>query len=101
MNYILHMYTLKINASIDLTKINKVLQNLFIFPQELKYWCQLIDECIAFDSKGRLYVHIPQRKNWRYPSKDTDFYVANIDICKAGITTCYGECTCNYTGKIY
>lgn len=56
----------------------------------------MIDECVAFDTKGYLYSYIKQQDEWR--SSDHDLYVADIDVCEAGLTTCYGNCTCTYKG---
>ena len=61
-------------------------------------WCRLIDECVAFDSRGAMYSHIPKKKEW-VSSSGIDLYVADIDVCKAGLTTCYGNCTCSSAGE--
>ena len=66
--------------------------------QSLTEWCRMIDECVAFDSKGQLFSYIPVQNKWR-SSKSVDLYVSDIDVCKAGLISCYGNCTCTYAGK--
>lgn len=56
-----------------------------------------IEECVAYNADGELYSHVEQVKDWK--SYKGTMYVADIDICEAGITSCYGNCTCKYTGE--
>ena len=66
--------------------------------QELESLCQDIDECVAFDTDGRMLSHIGLEKGWI--SFEGTVYVADIDVCQAGLTTCYGNCTCLSSGKL-
>ena len=53
---------------------------------------------MAFDTDGRMFSHIGFEKDWM--SFEGTAYVADIDICQAGLTTCYGNCTCSSTGRL-
>ena len=66
--------------------------------QELETLCQYIDECVAFTTDGRMYSYIGEEKEWK-TSSGTTLYVADMDVCQAGFTTCFGNCTCTSVGE--
>ena len=59
--------------------------------------CRIIDECVAFTSKGELKVFLSPESHWTRSS--STLYVADIDVCKAGIHNCFGNSTCTSIGK--
>ena len=54
--------------------------------------CRIIDECVAFTTKGDLKVFLSSESKWS--SSSHDLYIADIDVCKAGIHNCFGNSTC-------
>ena len=61
--------------------------------------CNLIYECVAFTLDGYVFSNIGVKSTWHKFSGT--FYVADMDVCKAGYTTCYGNHTCTYLGVLY
>ena len=65
--------------------------------QKLKKECRLIDECVAFTSEGGLKSRIEPKARWKkVPSGG--MYVADIDVCQAGLHNCQGNFTCTHLG---
>lgn len=63
---------------------------------ELKKICGIIDECVAFNTKGDLKVFIDKESKWVKSS--STLYVADIDVCQAGLHNCFGNSTCKSLG---
>ena len=59
--------------------------------------CRIIDECVGFNSKGDLKVFLSPEARWSKSS--TNLYVADINVCEAGIHNCFGNSTCTSIGK--
>ena len=59
--------------------------------------CRIIDECVAFNSKGDLKVFLKPESEWK--SSSSTLYVADMDVCKAGIHNCFGNSTCTSKGN--
>lgn len=65
--------------------------------QKLKKECSLIDECVAFTSEGGLKSRIEPKAKWKKVPTG-GLYVADIDVCQAGLHNCQGNYTCTHLG---
>lgn len=80
--------------------------------QEMKKLCRAVFECVAFTTEGHFKTIIQPKAQWRTlkPSSSSIFsshhtitaglYVADIDVCAAGLHNCYGNATCKYLGNV-
>ena len=60
--------------------------------------CADIDECVAFNTNGGLKSMIDPEPKWKHTNSG-GLYVAEIDICQAGLHNCYGSSTCKSLGR--
>lgn len=67
--------------------------------QELEDICRTIDECVAYTKDGKLLVTIKEESQWSSKS-DYRSYIADMDVCKAGIHECFGNSTCVTLGTL-
>lgn len=56
----------------------------------------IFDECMAYDSNGLIRGIVQPQSTWRRTSGSV--FVADVDVCKAGVHNCFGNSTCKYTG---
>ena len=52
---------------------------------------------MAFNTKGDLKVFLDKESKWVKSS--STLYVADIDVCQAGLHNCFGNSTCKSLGK--
>ena len=66
----------------------------------MKNICGSVHECVAFTTEGHFKTIIQPNSQWRKTNtSNTGLYVADIDVCAAGLHNCYGNATCQYLGK--
>ena len=56
----------------------------------------IFDECMAYDSNGVIRGIVQPQSTWRRTSGSV--FVADVDVCKAGVHNCFGNSTCKYAG---
>ena len=59
----------------------------------------MFDECVGYDSSGKINGVLNHQGSWRRVVGGS-VYIANIDVCKAGIHKCYGNASCVSTGLL-
>ena len=62
--------------------------------------CKVIDECVAYTKDGKLLVTINPESKWT-DKPGQRAYIADIDVCKAGIHECFGNSTCESLGELF
>lgn len=64
----------------------------------MKEICRVVDECVGFTSDGHLKQYIGPESQWSSRS-GTSLYLADINVCEAGVHNCYGNYTCTHLGE--
>ena len=60
--------------------------------------CRFVDECVGFTSDGKLKQYIAPESHWSSRG-GVSLYLADINVCEAGIHNCYGNYTCTHLGE--
>ncbi|XP_019849560.1 PREDICTED: uncharacterized protein LOC109580616 [Amphimedon queenslandica] len=76
---------------------NRIIPGLSL--KQMKNICSSVYECVAFTAEGHFKTIIQPDSQWKkINTSSTGLYVADIDVCAAGLHNCNENAICHYLG---